>query len=36
MMMTMIMAIMVMGNKLTNSVVSVFCEQLVFTRATEK
>ena len=29
------MTLMVMRNKLKNSVVSVFCEQLVFTRATE-
>ena len=34
--MMMIMAVMVMGNKLTNSVVSAFCVQLGFTRAAEK
>ena len=36
MIMTMIMAIMIMGKKLTNSAVRVFCEHLLFTRATEK
>ena len=35
MMIFMIVAIM-LGNDLTNSVVRVFCDQLVFTRATQK